>query len=124
MSPPADAAAGDRPAAQAAANLLADLPPPAGEEIFQTLFANPACRIERIVSYGHATPPGQWYDQDDDEWVALLCGEAVLLFADGETLALTAGDWVGIPARRRHRVDAVSTDAIWLAVHCRAGAST
>lgn len=124
MSPIDDAAAGDRPAARPAANLLADLPPPAGGEIFQTLFASPGCRVERIVSHGHATPPGEWYDQDEDEWVALLRGEAVLAFADGETMALTAGDWVGIPARRRHRVESVSQDAVWLAVHCRAGAST
>jgi cupin 2 domain-containing protein len=31
---------------------------------------------------------------------------------------LKAGDWITIPAHRRHRVEATSTDALWLAVHC------
>lgn len=121
MNPLAPHAAGDRPAARPAANLLADLPPPGDGERFQTLFANPACRIERIVSYGHATPPGQWYDQDEDEWVALLTGTAELAFDDGRRLALAGGDWVSLPAHCRHRVESVSQDAVWLAVHCRAG---
>lgn len=108
----------------ASGSLFAGLPPPAADEVFQTLFANPGCRIERIVSFGHASPPGFWYEQDEDEWVVLLRGEAVLAFADGESTALAAGDWVTIPARRRHRVETVSTDAIWLAAHCRAGPST
>ena len=105
-------------------NLYAPLPEAGVEEHFQTLFAGTACRVERIVSHRHASPPGFWYEQDEDEWVVLLRGEAVLAFADGESTALAAGDWVTIPARRRHRVETVSTDAIWLAAHCRAGPST
>lgn len=100
--------------------LAAALPPPAGGEIFQTLFANPACRIERIVSHGHASASGEWYDQAGDEWVALLAGEAVLEFDGGDTIALTAGDWLALPAHCRHRVSSTSADALWLAVHCTA----
>ncbi len=114
---PGGGQAGGKPSGQ----LFADLPLTAAGEVFQTLFANAGCRIERIVSCGHATPPGAWYDQDDDEWVVLLRGEATLSFDDGHTLALRAGDWVTLPAHRRHRVERVSADAIWLAVHCRAG---
>lgn len=46
------------------------------------MFPNPhagaGVRVERIVSQGHVTPPGQWYDQDWDEWVSLLSGAARL----------------------------------------------
>ena len=104
----------------ASGNLLADLPSIAPEERFETLFATPVCRVERIVSFGHASPPGFWYEQGEDEWVVLLVGCAVLAFADGHVLALRAGDWVSLPARCRHRVESVSQDAVWLAVHCRA----
>lgn len=88
--------------------LFAGLPAAAGGEIFDTLFAGPACRVERIASFGHASPPGFWYAQDEDEWVVLLAGSATLVFADGYRLNLHAGDWVSLPARCRHRVDAVS----------------
>ncbi|THF65152.1 cupin domain-containing protein [Pseudothauera rhizosphaerae] len=100
-------------------NLLASLPPPGGEERFETLFETPHCRIERIVSHGHASPPGFWYDQADDEWVMLVQGSAELAYDDGRTQALAPGDWVLIPARRRHRVNATGPVTVWLAVHCR-----
>lgn len=75
--------------------------------------------IERIVSCGHRTPEGQWYDQARDEWVVLLQGAARLGYADGTTRELRAGDWLLIPAHCRHRVEQTSTDppCIWLAVH-------
>lgn len=106
----------ERPAA-GRGNLFADLPPPADDEIFQTLFAHPGCRVERIVSHGHASAPGDWYDQDGDEWVVLLAGEAVLCFDGSGEVKLEAGDWIAIPAHRRHRVASTSGDAVWLAVH-------
>lgn len=110
----------DPSARPAQGNLVASLPAASDGERFETLFANPVCRVERIVSFGHASPPGFWYEQDEDEWVVLLVGSAVLAFADQHVLALRAGDWVSLPARCRHRVESVSLDAVWLAVHCRA----
>lgn len=107
------------PIAAGFGNLLADFPAAGPEEVFQPLFANANCRIERIVSFGHASPPGFWYEQAEDEWVVLLAGSAVLAFADGRTQALGAGDWVSLTAGCRHRVESVSDDAVWLAVHCR-----
>lgn len=101
-------------------NVLAELPPPGFTEVFNTLFANANCRVERIVSFGHASPPGFWYEQAEDEWVVLLAGTAVLGFNEGRRHAMQAGDWVSLPARCRHRVESVSQDAVWLAVHCRA----
>lgn len=101
-------------------NLLSALPQPASSESFQDIVLRPGCRIERIVSYGHASPPGFWYDQDWDEWVLVLQGSAILAI-DGipDARHLNPGDHCLIPAGTRHRVE--STDAsgptVWLAIH-------
>lgn len=91
----------------------------ADRETVDVLLARPGARIERIVSTGQATPPGQWYDQPGDEWVALLAGRAMLKLDDGVLLELGPGDWLLIPAHVRHRVEATSVEppCVWLAVH-------
>jgi cupin 2 domain-containing protein len=86
------------------------------EEIITPLLTGGSFRAEHIASFGHASPPGHWYDQDQPEWVALIKGTASLQFDDG-TLQLQAGDHLTIPARMRHRVTATSADAVWLALH-------
>lgn len=101
-------------------NLLADIPASLAAEQFDLLLQTSACRLERIVSIGHATPPGEWYDQEGDEWVVLLQGQAELRFADEDTVRwLEPGDYVWIPEHRRHRVERTSHNppAIWLALH-------
>ena len=98
---------------------LFGLPNPLPEdEEFTELFHSKDLRIERIVSTGQTTPEGQWYDQDEDEWVALIQGEAVLEYENGERLNLSAGDHVLLPAHCRHRVAYTSPQppCIWLAV--------
>lgn len=50
-------------------NLFANLPSDLPDELFTTLLDASNLRIERIVSHGHASPEGFWYDQDDHEWV-------------------------------------------------------
>ena len=108
-------------------NLFAGLPPAGPQEHFDTLLDHPAARIERIASFAQASPQGFWYDQPGDEWVLLAAGRAELILeqADGtrETVAvaLEAGDWIFIPAHRRHRVESTGDDAIWLAVHLKTG---
>lgn len=91
------------------------------EERAEPLNAGTDVLIERIISSGQTSPPGFWYDQDRDEWVALLQGEAVLAFADGRRVSLAAGDWLLIPAHEKHRVEHTSAapPCIWLAVHGR-----
>jgi cupin 2 domain-containing protein len=99
---------------------LFQLPQPLPEaELFATLFATPHLRVERIVSTGQTTPPGEWYDQPQAEWVVLLTGSATLTYEDGSTLALRPGDHLLIPAHVRHRVDFTSREppCVWLAVH-------
>ncbi len=36
--------------------------------------------IERIVSQGHRSPDGFWYDQKENEFVVLIAGAARLAF--------------------------------------------
>jgi cupin 2 domain-containing protein len=103
-------------------NLFRDLAPTMAER-FDTLFAAGHARIERIVSWGQASPADFWYDQAEGEWVALLAGRARLtLGAPDETVMLNPGDWLWIAPHRRHRVDWTEPDAatVWLAVFIRA----
>jgi cupin 2 domain-containing protein len=103
-------------------NLLARLPPAAAEEVFQELLQGGTFRMERIVSTGQRTPEGQWYDQEAAEWVLLVSGSATLRFEDqAEPCELRPGDWVDIPAHRRHRVERTDEHGptVWLAVHYR-----
>ncbi|HPB31104.1 MAG TPA: hypothetical protein PLB62_06580, partial [Candidatus Sumerlaeota bacterium] len=53
-----------------------------GEEFFEPLVDSGEVLIERIVSRGHASPQDFWYDQERDEWVALLQGQARLSWQD------------------------------------------
>jgi len=109
-------------------NIFAALPAASlAEELVTALVSQPNIRIERIVSTGQTSPPDFWFDQEWNEWVILLSGSAQLLFEDepseGENDArpLAAGDYVYIPAHRRHRI--IWTDpqqtTVWLAIHFR-----
>lgn len=83
------------------------------------LLTRPGLRVERIVSTGQASPPGFWYDQAEHELVVLLHGQADLTVdaPDGTvTHRLRAGDWLELPAHRRHRVEATDTPTVWLAL--------
>jgi cupin 2 domain-containing protein len=100
-------------------NLFECLIESASEE-FETLLETGHLKLERIISGGRAAQPGEWYDQDKDEWVVLLKGSAGLSFEDGEnTVVMKPGDYIHIPARRRHRVEWTdpTQKTIWLALH-------
>lgn len=75
-------------------------------------------RIERIISTGQSSPPGFWYDQVEDEWVAVLQGNAALEWADGTVQELTTGDYLLIPSGKKHRVAQTSAEppCVWLAI--------
>lgn len=101
-------------------NLFRDIPANLPQELCETLLANDGLTIERIVSLGHASPPGFWYDQDRHEWVIVLKGRAKLRFeGEAESLEMKPGDSVNIPAHKRHRVEWTdpATPTVWLAVH-------
>jgi len=103
-------------------NLFGEIPAGTEGEFVQELFHSGPCRVERIVSRGQASPLGFWYDQEENEWVAVLAGKAGLLF-EGEAgpRELGPGDWVFIPAGTRHRVEWTDprADTVWLAVFSR-----
>lgn len=100
-------------------NLFANLNPSADAEEFTELLNNPHVRLERIISTGQTTPPGEWYDQDWDEWVILLSGAAKLEFEGDVIQELQPGDYVLLPAHCHHRVawTAPNQTTVWLAVH-------
>ena len=103
-------------------NLWRALPEPGGAEDIAILLRRPGMRIERIVSQAHASPPGFWYDQDEDEFVLLVSGAATLSIRNAanetRTVRLGPGDWLHLPAHCAHRVEATAPDqpTLWLAV--------
>lgn len=88
------------------------------EQISQLVRAD-NIRIERIVSRGHHSPSSGWYDQAENEWVAVLKGEARLAFENGDEVLLGAGSYITIAAHTKHKVvwTTPDTETIWLAVH-------
>ena len=101
-------------------NLFTDLSKDLPEELFTTILEASTVRIERIVSRGHSSPEGYWYDQDQHEWVVVLKGLARLRFeGDEQSIELKPGDFINIPANTKHRVEWTTPDepTIWLAVH-------
>ena len=87
-------------------------------EKFSEIF-NGKIRIEKILSSGHTTEEGKWYDQAEDEWVVLLSGIAILEFEDNSILEMKPGDYIFIPAHKKHRVTFTSKEpsCLWLAIH-------
>jgi cupin 2 domain-containing protein len=94
-------------------------PPLPDREQFDAIVSTENVLIERIISTGQTTPPGEWYDQERDEWVVLLQGNAQLSYPDGSAIALKPGDYLLLPAHQKHRVEYTSLEppCIWLAVH-------
>ena len=99
-------------------NLFVHLPRHLPDELFTKLLEDANVRIERIVSHGHASPEGFWYDQDQHEWVVVLKGGARLRFED-HMVEMKPGDFVSIPAHKKHRVEWTTPDelTVWLGVH-------
>lgn len=88
-------------------------------EFFENIFSKENLRIERIVSFGHNSPKGFWYDQDEWEWVVLLQGAAKLKFYNGnKEVELKVGDAILIEPHEKHRVEWTTPESItiWLAV--------
>ncbi len=101
-------------------NIFVDIPAQLPEELIETLLKTETLKVERIVSRGHATPGGQWYDQDQDEWVILLKGKAGLRIEDrANEVVMTPGDHLYLPAHLKHRVEWTDPEkeTVWLAIH-------
>jgi cupin 2 domain-containing protein len=101
-------------------NFFADIPENLKDELIETILQASSFRIERIVSRGHRSPDGFWYDQDEHEWIILLKGSAILRFEDqSENITMTPGNYINIERHRRHRVESTDPEqeTIWLAIH-------
>jgi cupin 2 domain-containing protein len=101
-------------------NLLANIPKNLPEELTTVLQEAHGVRIERIVSTGHKSLEGFWYDQSEHEWVMVLTGAARLQIED-RAVELLPGDSIYIAANRKHRVEWTSPEepTVWLAVFYR-----
>ena len=99
-------------------NLPEELP----EELTTVLQEGHGVRIERIISTGHKSPEGFWYDPPEHEWVMVLTGAARLQIED-RVVEMMPGDSINIPAHQKHRVEWTSPDepTVWLAVFYGAG---
>ncbi len=100
-------------------NIFKNIPTPSQEEFFENILSKNGLKIQRIVSYGHSTQEFEWYDQDDDEWVILLKGAAILSIDNEDDIKLNIGEYLNIPAHKKHRVSWTleNEETIWLAVH-------
>ncbi len=100
-------------------NIYKQIPDNLSEEVFEVLAQSKAVKIERIISKGHKSPGTGWYDQDQNEWVLVLKGNASICFEDEAVIDLKEGDYINISAHRKHRVISTSaiTETIWLAIH-------
>ena len=99
-------------------NIFEMIPHNLEEEVFEQLINGEHVKIERIISKGHKSPESGWYDQEENEWVLLLKGEARVSFEDQPSVRLHEGDFINIPSHKKHKVDWTDPDSetIWLAV--------
>ncbi|MHC1739254.1 MAG: cupin domain-containing protein [Ignavibacteriaceae bacterium] len=98
---------------------FADLPENLSEEFFETIALGKNFRLERIISNGHSSPDGFWYDQDQDEFVIIMKGKAELEFENSKFINLSPGDYLTIQAHTKHRVSKTSDseETIWLTIY-------
>jgi cupin 2 domain-containing protein len=82
-------------------------------ETFATLYQNKTIKIEAIRS--HLLQPGKIYDQEQDEWVVLIRGNAQLRVED-KVVGLKEGESIFLPKHTLHQVLSTSIDALWLGV--------
>lgn len=88
------------------------------EEYTEILMRADNWHLERIISRGHISPEGFWYEQEEDEWVMVLQGAGEISWEDGSRTILNMGEGVLIPKKCRHRVSMTTSEpeCIWLAL--------
>ena len=99
-------------------NIFDSIPDNLDEEVFDLLLQNNQLKIGRIISKGQSSPKSGWYNQDNNEWVIVLKGEAVISFEHEEVVNLKTGSYLHIPAHTKHKVKWTDPEAetIWLAI--------
>jgi cupin 2 domain-containing protein len=91
------------------------------KEQFNDIINTKDVRIERIVSNGQISEQDFWYDQNENEFVVVLKGRAILQIKQNNEIkeyVLNQGDYLNINANIKHRVKYTSLDepTVWLAV--------
>jgi cupin 2 domain-containing protein len=97
-------------------NFFDDIKLPKSGEIFETLYDKNGVLIEKIISSGKQS--GKLYNQNYDEWVMVVEGEAVLEIK-GEKRTLKRGDFLLIAKDTPHRVLETKDGTLWLCVHIK-----
>lgn len=100
-------------------NIFSNIPDNIEHEVFEQIINSDNVKIERIISKGHHSSESGWYDQEQNEWVMILAGEAILSFIDGSDITMKKGDYINIPAHKKHKVKwtAPNVETLWLAVY-------
>jgi len=100
-------------------NIYEGIPDRIDQEFLEVLMENNSFRIERIISRGHSSPQNYWYDQPSNEFVLLISGSAEIKFEKEKTIYLKPGDYLAIPARKKHRVEKTdpAVDTVWFTIH-------
>jgi len=100
-------------------NIFKSIPKNLKEELFEELLLGNNFRVEKIVSNGNTSPESGWYDQETNEWVIVLKGEAILAFEGSEDVYLKEGDYINIDSHVKHRVKWTTPlkETVWLAIH-------
>lgn len=93
------------------------IPENASQEIFTELLTAENVRVERIVSFGHVSPEGFWYEQPENEWILLIEGSARIRLEE-VLVELAPGDYLDIPSGTKHRVEKTAENGrtVWLVV--------
>jgi len=104
-------------------NIFKNIPKDLTEEFFENIVVSKNLKIEKIVSKGHTSPKSGWYNQDMDEWVIVLKGEAILSFENEKEIHLASGEYINIPAHKKHKVlwSKPDVETVWLAVFYEKG---
>jgi cupin 2 domain-containing protein len=89
---------------------------PISDEVSQILHKQKGVEITHIVSSSKL--PDTLYDQDKDEFVIVLEGEAVLEIR-GEKICLKRGEYVFIAAHVKHRILSCQDGTHWIAVYIK-----
>ena len=103
-------------------NIFSAIPGDLPQELCETLLQTSGVRLERLVSRGHASAEGFWYEQEEAEWVLLLKGRAaVRIEGEEQAVVMKPGDYLLLPAHCRHRVEwtAAAEETVWLALHLK-----
>ncbi len=97
-------------------NFFDDIEPPKSGETFIKLYEKNGVLIEKIASSNKQS--GKLYNQNYDEWVMLLEGEAVLELKE-EKKTLKKGDFLLIAKNTPHKVLQTKDGTLWLCVHIK-----